>query len=157
MKQLFSIYLLIALLFSAVLFLLLFQLRLQPTCIGIETLRKAIKGRDDGQPVYTDNYISTVRQAYTKTLQQGDTLSLSNDSLFILSWKQMVDNFSVNANPYPVIKQVSEDELNCDFEMIAKKNFTIQIQLKKVNGIYMFHKIRNLDSLLVQSPPIAEH
>lgn len=109
-----------------------------------------------GEVPYTSNYINTVRKAYTNKLlfrdALMDSLPIDNDFLFFLSLHQIINNFSVNANPYPLVIKKNNERLSCTFQMIAKRNFNLQIELKKEDNNYVFDKISNLTLLLDYHP-----
>ena len=155
MKQLLNIHTLIALVFASVLFAFLYQLNRQPLRVAINTFNYAMEKSGD-KPAYTNNYIKMVRSVYGQKLKQRnvllDTMAIDNDSLFMISLQQIVKNFSVNANPYPIVEQKKDESLWCSFQMIARKNVTLRIQLKKVNESYVFNEISNLNMLLSYHP-----
>lgn len=147
----------LSLLFSSLVLLLCASLHYTPQYDFLQFTKHGLKNRGK-LPIYSMNYIKTVKKSYINKIQNIKHISLltnilpPDDSLFFLSLKQITQNIESNPNPYPIIYRDLNKNLNLELNIPSKKRFNIQIHLKYINGLYVFDSIRNFDSLLEYNP-----
>jgi uncharacterized protein YkuJ len=162
MKQLLNIYVGSAIAISIVIFTISYMLRQQPIYEMRKTILDAMSGQQLSQR-YSAEYIGMVKEAYfhtgnkdTTNLKNDCVVNTPNDSIFLMSLKQIISACGGAAQDFPIVRFEENGTLKGKLYIREKENFYIDISFKKDGDKYIFDKISNISLLLHYHPEFRQ-